>query len=132
MNIMALRLKCYHETPSNISMPSFHKVFIYCIRGSRKTSISMPGCLGPYTRTDSKRYFLFWHNHIGRLYVVNMTSLAMCCGSCFFHQMNSFHPYLTRTEHSLGPFQILLLIKFLPLPSISWMSELSFILLALI
>jgi hypothetical protein len=72
-NIMALRLKGYGAKPSKILIPSFYKVSISCIKGSRKISISMPGCLGPCIRMDSKRYFLFWHNHIGRLYIVNIT-----------------------------------------------------------
>ena len=74
---MALRLKDYRAKPSKILIPSFHKVSIPCIRGSRKTSISMSGCLGLYIWTDSKRYFLFWHNHVGRLYIVSITGHAL-------------------------------------------------------
>ena len=77
MKIIALRLKICHVKPSNISIPSFQRVSISCIRGSRKTSISMPGCLGPCIRMDNRRYFLFWHNHVGRLYIVKITGQVL-------------------------------------------------------
>jgi len=40
MNIMPLRLKDCRAKPSKILIPSFHKVSIYSIRASRKTSIN--------------------------------------------------------------------------------------------
>ena len=77
VKIIALRLKVCRVKLSNISIPSFHRVFISCIRGSRKTSILMPGCLGPCIRMDNRRYFLFWHNHVGRLYIVKITGQVL-------------------------------------------------------
>jgi hypothetical protein len=37
------------------------------INGFRKTSISLPACLGPDMRVVNKRYFCLCHNHGGRL-----------------------------------------------------------------
>ena len=103
-NIMALRLKGYLAKPSKISIPSFHKVSISCIRGSRKTSISMPGCLGLCISTDSKRYFLFWHNHVGRLYIVSINGHVLWV---LLLSPNGFIPSVLNANRTfLGSFQI--------------------------
>ena len=109
VKIIALRLKVCRVKPSNISIPSFHRVFISCIRGSWKTSISMSGCLGPCIRMDNRWYFLFWHNHVGRLYIISITShmlWVLLLSQNFFHKTNSFNPYSMQTEHCPGHSQI--------------------------
>jgi hypothetical protein len=103
-NIMALRLKGCRVKPSMMLIPSFYKVSISYIRGSRKISILMPGCLGPSIRMDSKRYFLFSHNHVGRLYIVNITGHMLWV---LVLSPNEFIPSCsTQTEYFLGLFQI--------------------------
>jgi hypothetical protein len=37
------------------------------INGSKKTSMSLPACLGLDTRFVNRKYFHLWHNHGGRL-----------------------------------------------------------------
>ena len=100
MNIIALRLKGCRAKPSMISIPFFHKVSISCIRGSRKTSISIPGCLVPYISMDSERYSLL-AQQCRHVVIINIT------GHVLWHHTDSFHSYSMQTKHFLGPFQIL-------------------------
>ncbi len=46
--------------------------------GSTNTSILVPACFGPWIRIDNIRYFLLWHNHVGRLYIARMTGHVLC------------------------------------------------------
>jgi len=110
-NIMALWLNGCHVKPSKISILSVYKVSITCIRGSIKIFISIPGCLGLYIRMDSKRYFLFWHNH--RQYHWPPRDMG---ASLFTKRIHSIRtqckPNITQV---LSNFQIIVLIKLLPL-----------------
>ena len=99
-NIIALRLKSCRAKPSYISIPSFHKFSLSYIRGS----VSMPGCLGPCISTDSKRYFLFWHNHIGRLYIISINGHVLWV---LLLSPNGFIPSVLNANRTfLGSFQI--------------------------
>jgi hypothetical protein len=99
---MAIGLKGCCVKPSTILISSFHRVSIFCIRVSRKISIWMPGCLGPYIRMDNKRYFLFWYNHVGRLYIVKITGHVLWV---LVLPLNGFIPSILNTNRSfLSPF----------------------------
>jgi hypothetical protein len=58
-------------------LSNFHSLSNSCMTGSRNTSISMSGYWGPDIRTVRKRYFLFWHNHVGMLYMVRITGQVL-------------------------------------------------------
>ena len=131
VKIIALRLKVCRVKPSNISIPSFNRVSISCIRGSRKTSISMPGCLGH--KDGQQKIF---------------SLLAQPCRQVVHHQDHRpcavraspftkwIHSICTQCKSNvprvLSKFQIILLIELLPLASIGWTSKHSVALLALI
>ena len=77
INIIALHMKSSFRNASYIDSLCLHSISISCIKGSRNTSISMPGCLGPEIRIVRRRYFLFWHNHVGILYMIKITGQVM-------------------------------------------------------
>jgi hypothetical protein len=64
---MAFRLKCYLLYSSHIVTPYSQSFYMSSIIGSKKTSMSLPACLGPDMRVVNKRYFHMGHNHGGRL-----------------------------------------------------------------
>ncbi|KAG8052891.1 hypothetical protein GUJ93_ZPchr0001g32040 [Zizania palustris] len=76
--IMALRLKCSFLCSSHTQTPCSHRRFISSIKGSRKISMSLPGCFGPEIRVVSIRYFLLWHNHDGMLNKHRKTGHVLC------------------------------------------------------
>ena len=130
VKIIALRLKFCRVKLSNISIPSFHSVSISCIRGSRKTTISMPGCLGH--KDGQQKIFSLLAQPCRQVVHRQDHRPSAVSASPVTKQIHSI-----RTQRKpnvpwiLSKFQIILLIEFLPLPSISWMSKLSIALLAL-
>ena len=133
LKIIARRLKVCPVKPSNISISSFHRVFISSIRGSRKTSISMLGCLGPYIRMDNRRYFSLLAQP-RRQIVHRQYHWPRAVGATSFTER--IHSIRTQRKPNVSriipKFMIILVIEFLPLSSIRWMSQLSITLLALI
>jgi hypothetical protein len=96
---MAFRLKCCLLYSSHIVTPYSQSLCMSFINGSKKTSISLPACLGPDTRVVNKRYFCLWHNHGGRLNMHIITGHILCG---FFISSNGFIPSV------LSPNQIFL------------------------
>ena len=69
-------MESFFRNASYIGSICLHSLSISCIKGLRNTSISMPSCLGPEIRIV-RRYFLFWHNHVGMLYMVKITGQVL-------------------------------------------------------
>jgi hypothetical protein len=92
--------------------------------GSKKTSISMPACLGPDTRVVNRRYFRWCHNHGGRLYMHIITGQVLCG---FLISPEGFIPsVLTLNLIFHGLKKVLMSkVKMFPLPTISRMSDIS-------
>jgi hypothetical protein len=76
--IMAFRLKCSFLYSSHTLTPCSQSFCVSSINGSKKTSISMPTCLGVDMRVVNRRYFCLWHNHGGRLYMHIITGQVLC------------------------------------------------------
>jgi hypothetical protein len=58
-NMIARRLKCSRLNSSHSRNPSFQSSSMSSIKGSRKTSMSIPGWFGPCMRIVSRMYFRF-------------------------------------------------------------------------
>jgi hypothetical protein len=86
---MAFRLKCYLLYSSLIVTPYSQSFYMFSINGSKKTSMSLPACLGHDTRVVNKRYFSLWHNHGGRLNMHIITGHILCG---FLISLNEFIP----------------------------------------
>jgi hypothetical protein len=89
MKIMALRVNFCLVNSSIIFIPFPYKISTSTIKGLRKTSILIPGCFGPCIIMDSQRYLLFWHNLVGKLYIVKCWS---------FHLTDSFQKHLPQNR----------------------------------
>src|SRR6266508_1643199 len=76
--IMARSVKHSCLNSSHTSSPSFHSFAISSSNGSRNTSISFPGCFGPWISIDSIRYFYFIHSHEGMLRMDRTTGQVLC------------------------------------------------------
>src|SRR6266498_4722980 len=76
--IMARSVKHSCLNSSHTSSPSFHSFAISSSNGSRNTSISFPGCFGPWINIDSIRYFRFIHSHEGILRMDRTTGHVLC------------------------------------------------------
>jgi hypothetical protein len=76
--IMAFRLKSSFLYSSHTLIPCSHSFCMSSINGSRKTSMSMPACLGLDMRVVNRRYFHLWHNHGERLYMHIITGQVLC------------------------------------------------------
>jgi hypothetical protein len=76
--IIAFRLKCSFLYSSYTLTPCSQSFCMSWINGTKKTSISMPSCLGPDMRVINRRYFRLWHNHGGRLYMHIITGQVLC------------------------------------------------------
>jgi hypothetical protein len=77
--IMTFRLKCSFLYSSHTFTPGSQSSCMSSINGSKKTSISMPACLGPDMRVINRRYFRLWHNHGGRLYCMHIITGQVVC-----------------------------------------------------
>ena len=69
--------------------------FMSSIKGSKKTSMSTAGCVGPEIRSVSKRYFHFCINQRGRLYMVRITGHVLCL---LLLSANGFIPSVLRAN----------------------------------
>ena len=69
-------MKSSFQNASYICSPCLHSLSISYIKGLRNTSISMPVCLWPEIKLV-RRYFLFWHNHVGMFYTVKITGQVL-------------------------------------------------------
>src|SRR5438105_13240375 len=76
--IMARNVKHSCLNSSHTSSPSFHSFPISSSNGSRNTSISFPGCFGPWISIDSIRYFRFIHSHEGMFRIDRTTGHVLC------------------------------------------------------
>src|SRR3990170_2291968 len=59
----------------------FHSCKSSSTNGLRYTSVSLPGCLGPWMSTGIIMNFRFMHNQGGRLYIHRVTGQVLCCSS---------------------------------------------------
>jgi hypothetical protein len=75
---MAFRLKCCLLYSSHTLTPCFQSFYISSINGSKKTSMSIPACLGPNMSAVNKRYIHLWHNHGVRLNMHIITVHVLC------------------------------------------------------
>jgi hypothetical protein len=91
--IMAFRLKCSFLYSSHTLILCSQSFYMSSINGSKKTSISMPACLGPDMRVVNRRYFRLWHNHGGRLYMHIITGQVLCG---FLISLKGFVPSVLR------------------------------------
>src|SRR5436189_5398024 len=78
VKIMARSVKHSCLNPSHTSSPSFHSFAISSSNGSRNTSISFPGCFGPWISIDNIRYFRFIHSHEGMFRMDRTTDHVLC------------------------------------------------------
>jgi hypothetical protein len=76
--VMAFRLKCCLLYLSHTLTTCFQRFCISSINGSKKTSMSIPTCLGLDMSVVNKRYFCLWHNHDGRLNMHIITGHVLC------------------------------------------------------
>src|SRR5437016_14547490 len=76
--IMARSVKHSCLNSSHTSSSSSHSFAISSSKGSRNTSISFPGCLGPWISIDRIRYFHFIHSHEGMLRMDRITGQVLC------------------------------------------------------
>src|SRR5438128_5967467 len=76
--IMACNVKHSCLNSSHTSSPSFHIFAMSSSNGSRNTSISFPGCFGPWISIDSIRYFRFIHSHEGMVRMDRTTGQVLC------------------------------------------------------
>ena len=98
-NARRSKFSCLYS--SHTRTPSgFHNNKSSSTDGLRYTSISLPGCLGPWISSGINIYFLFMHSQEGRL--TYKGSQAMYCDCSPTHRMDSFHLYLNQTLCSLG------------------------------
>jgi hypothetical protein len=91
--IMAFRLKCYLLYSFQTLNPCSQSFCISSINGSKKTSMSIPACLGPNMSVVNKRYIHLWHNHCGRLNM-HITTSHILCG--FLISLKGFIPSVLR------------------------------------
>ena len=77
-NNMARKVKFSRLYASHTYTPSFHNVTRPSSNGARYTSISFPGCFGPWISSDIKMYFRFIHSQGGRLYIHRFTGQVLC------------------------------------------------------
>jgi hypothetical protein len=98
--IMAFRLKCSFLYSSHTLNPCSQSFCMSSVNGSKKTSMSMPACLGSDMRVVNKRYFHLWHNHGGRLYMHIITGHVLCG---FLISLKGFIPSMLRTNLILFP-----------------------------
>jgi hypothetical protein len=92
--IMAFRLKCYFLYSSHTLTPCFQSFYMSSINGSKRTCMSMSICLGPDMRVISRRYFYFWHNHEGRLYMHIITGQVLRPNLIFLGSLEKSSPWL--------------------------------------
>jgi hypothetical protein len=91
--IMAIRLKCSFLYSSHTLTPCSQSFRMSSINGSKKTSMSMPACLGPDMTVVNRRYFPLWHNHGGRLYMYIIAGQVLCG---FLISLKGFIPSVLR------------------------------------
>jgi hypothetical protein len=100
---MAFRLKCSFLYSSHTCTPCSQSFCMSSINGSKKTSMSMPACLGLDMRVVNRRYFHLWHNHGGRLYMHIITGQVLCG---FIISLKGFIPSVLRPNLIfLGPLE---------------------------
>ena len=97
------------------------------------TSILMAGCLGSLYKNGQQKIFPLLAQPCRQVVHRQDHRPSAVIASPITKRIHSVHTQRKpNVPWVLSKFQIILLIKFLPLPSISWMSKLSIALLALI
>jgi hypothetical protein len=71
-------VKCSRLYLSHTLTPSFYIIMRSSTHGSKYTSISFPGCFGPWINNGIIRYVLYMHSHGGILYIQRVTSQVLC------------------------------------------------------
>jgi hypothetical protein len=75
---MTFRLKCCLLYSSHIVTSYSQSFCMSSINDSKKTSVSLPACLGPDMRVANKRYFHLWHNYGRRLNMHIIIDHVLC------------------------------------------------------
>src|SRR3954469_20099743 len=68
---------CSFSSHTHTPLP-FHSCKSSSTNGLRYTSMSLPGCLGPWMSTGIIMNFCFMHNQGGRLYIHRVTGHVLC------------------------------------------------------